>query len=349
MIDAVLPSPRATLARLSTRWLVALLLVLSWCPAGAAELARSRAAGLQAELQRLASNYDGEVGVYALDLRTGRAAAVNPDVGFPMASTVKVPVAVHILSLVDEGTLDLHQQVLLKPGDIYPSMGGPIDTHLTPGSAITVRDLLHMMLTVSDNNATDILIRLGGGTAAVDARMRALGIAGIRVDRYIWEMLANYFGDQDASQRRPLGPADYAVLEAADRSDEERKRLRQLYDHDPRDTSTAAGMSALLVQVWQGRALKPETTAVLKSIMLDCRTGQGRLKGMLPDATPVAHKTGTVGNVINDVGVITLPDDKGELVVSVFQASAQSDQARDRMIAQLARAAHDYFVFVDGE
>lgn len=324
-------------------------LLLLFCPAsGAAELARGRADGLQQELDRLVLPFDGQVGVYVLDLHGGRAAFVNPHTGFPMASTVKVAVAVNILSLVDEGKLDLHQQVLLKDGDIYPEMDGPMDIHLTPGSAITVRDLLHMMLTVSDNNATDILIRLGGGTATVDARMRALGISGIRVDRYIWELLANYFGDLDASAQNPLSPADYGHLGSAKRNEADRRHYRQIYNDDPRDTSTPAGMASLLKLVWQGKALKPETTAVLKSIMLDCRTGEERLKGMLPDAAPVAHKTGSVGAVANDVGVITLPAGKGDIVVAVFVKSDRNDTAKDDMIAQVARAAYDYFVFVPG-
>ena len=210
-----------------------------------------------------------------------------------------------------------------------------------------MRDLLHMMITVSDNNATDILIRLGGGAPAVDARMRALGMQGIRVDRYIWELLAHYMGNLDASAQQPLGPADYASLETARRSPEERARLTRLYNEDPRDTSTPAGMAELLRQVWAGKVLKPDTTAVLKQIMLDTRTGQGRLRGMLPDRTPVAHKTGTVGDVINDVGVITLPDGRGEIVVAVF-VKARGGESRDRAIAQVARAAHDYFLFVPG-
>ena len=337
-------------ARSPVRSILTALVFLLFCPTSvAADNAPAGASGLQQELDRLVSSFDGEAGVYALDLRSGRAAHANPEVGFPMASTVKVPVAVHILGLVDEGKLDLQQQVLLKEGDIYPSMGGPVDIHLTPGSAITLRDLLHMMLTVSDNNATDILIRLGGGTAAVNARMRALGVQGIRVDRYIWEMLSHYLGKLDASPSKPVSPADYAVLDSAKRSAEERQRFTRLYNADPRDTSTPAGMASLLRLVWEGKALKPATTHVLKAILLDCRTGQDRLKGMLPDATPVAHKTGTVGDVINDVGVITLPAGKGAVVVAVFLKSDQDDRARDRMIAQVARAAYDYFVFVPAD
>lgn len=338
---------RPAFARLLAGAAMALLLVLSPC-SGAFAADHARAEGLQRELDRLTSSLDGSIGVYALDLRSGRSASVNPDVGFPMASTVKVPVAVHILRLVDEGRLDLRQQVLLKEGDIYPEMGGPLDTHLTPGSAITVRDLLHMMLTVSDNNATDILIRLGGGTQAVDARMRALGVRGIRVDRYIWEMLANFYGDLDASAQASLALADYARLAAAKQSPEDYRRYKGLYNDDPRDTSTPAGMASLLQLVWQGKALKPETTAVLKAILLDCRTGQARLKGMLPGGTPVAHKTGSVDDVANDVGVITLPAGMGDVVVAVFVKSEQGDAAKDRAIAQVARAVHDYFLFVGG-
>ena len=108
-------------------------------------------------------------------------------------------------------------------------------------------------------------------------------------------------------------------------------------------------MAALLSRVWQGKVLKPATTAVLESIMLDCRTGRQRLKGMLPDATPVAHKTGSVDDVANDVGVITLPSGRGRIVIAVFEKSEQDDAAKDRMMAQVARAAHDYFLFAGRE
>jgi len=348
--SAISPSSRHAIRRFPLRAVaMGVVLLLSCAVLQAADLSRSRAEGLQRELERLVSSFEGTVGFQALDLRSGRTAQLNPDAGFPMASTVKVPVAVHILGLVDEGKLELHQPILLREGDIYPSMGGPLDTHLTPGSAVTVRDLLHMMLTVSDNNATDILVRLGGGAEAVDARMRKLGVAGIRVDRYIWEMLSHYLGNLEASPRKPVSPADYARLDMAKRSPDERRRLTRLYHEDPRDTSTPAGMASLFRLIWQGKALAPDTTAVLKAILLDCRTGQGRLKGLLPDATPVAHKTGTVGEVINDVGVITLPAGAGEVVVVVFLKSGESDQARDRMIAQVARAAYDYFLFVPGD
>ena len=112
--------------------------------------------------------------------------------------------------------------------------------------------------------------------------------------------------------------------------------------------TTAKDFLALDVPLLQGYGMT-ETTAVLKSILLDCRTGQARLKGMLPGGTPVAHKTGSVDDVANDVGVIALPAGRGDVVVAVFVKADLDDAVKDRMIAQLARAAHDYFLFVDGD
>lgn len=175
-----------------------------------------------------------------------------------MASTMKVPVAVHILKLVDEGKLTLQQQVTLDADDVYPEMGGPMDLHLSAGSAITVRDLLHMMITVSDNNATDILIRLGGGTTAVNARMQALGISGMRVDRYIWELLANYAA---MTPRRPNQWGRRPMPSC--RSSAARNCWRghtNAWNEDPRDTSSARAMAALLQKVWRGEVLQPGST-----------------------------------------------------------------------------------------
>jgi len=251
---------------------------------------------------------------------------------------------VHILKLVDEGTLSLVQPITLSEGDIYPQMGGPMDRHLTPGSAISVRDLLHMMVTVSDNNATDILIRLGGGPQAVQQRLHALGLDGLRVDRFIWELLAHYFGAE--GDLRTMTPAEYAALAARERTLTERLVNIRHWNQDPRDTGSARSMATLLQRLWQGELLSPESTKVLQEIMQDTYTGTARLKGHLPANTVVAHKTGTVGDAINDVGVITLPEGRGHVLAVVFVLSEAESSRREDLIAQLARAAHDYFLFV---
>ena len=340
-------SPLGRNARIRTRVVTGLLLAaVATGNALAAQPASAPVPALEREAQRLVAMLPGEVGVSVLHLPSGRHMSVNGDRAFPLASVMKVPVAVHILKLVDEGKLSLTQNVVIGPDDIYPEMGGPMDIHLTAGSAISVRDLMHMMITVSDNNATDMLVKLGGGTAAVTARMQQLGISGVRVDRYIWELLANYQGNP-ASQATPISPADYGVLDRFVRAPDVRRRDTNAWNADPRDTGSTRALVQLLAKVWKGDVLTSASTGVLKQIMGQTRTGAGRLKGVLPPHTPIAHKTGTVGDVINDAGVITLPGGKGELVIAVLMESQASTPERERAIADLARAAHDYFLFVD--
>ena len=80
--------------------------------------------------------------------------------------------------------------------------------------------------------------------------------------------------------------------------------------------------------------------------MRRCETGLARLKGMLPDGTDVAHKTGTIGGTTNDVGIMSLPNGAGQVAIAVFvKASARPGAERERVIAQVARAVHDYFLY----
>ena len=70
------------------------------------------------------------------------------------------------------------------------------------------------------------------------------------------------------------------------------------------------------------------------------------MKGVLPANTIVAHKTGTIGGTTNDVGIITLPDNAGHIALAVFVKSSEKEiPARERTIAEIARAAHDFFLF----
>ena len=135
-------------------------------------LAQAPTAPLQTLERRLAvtaAENPGEFGIAALDLATGQTVSVNGNVAFPMASTVKVAVAVTYLSEVDAGRRSLEDQ-----------MGG--------ASAET---LMNAMLTHSDNHATDQLLAMLGGPATVDQWLRAHNLHGIRVDRTIAQLLSD--------------------------------------------------------------------------------------------------------------------------------------------------------------
>ncbi len=80
--------------------------------------------------------------------------------------------------------------------------------------------------------------------------------------------------------------------------------------------------------------------------MLACETGLLRIRGMLPPGTEVADKTGTIGGSTNDVGVVTLPENAGQIAIVVFVKDSKLEVPdREKVIAQISRAAYDYFLF----
>jgi beta-lactamase class A len=114
---------------------------------------------------------------------------------------------------------------------------------------------------------------------------------------------------------------------------------------DPRDTSTPRAMNDLLYAIHQAKALKPGSSAALIAIMARCKTGKARLAGMLPPGTMIAHKTGTLNGLGNDAGIISLPDGR-MFAISVFvMKDRRGHVLRDRIMAEVARAAYDYFLF----
>jgi beta-lactamase class A len=300
---------------------------------------------LEREIARLSTVSGGVVGVTAIQIETGRRVSVNGAERFPMASTFKVPIAVQLLTRIDKGEVKLDQMIEIKQSDLHPGSGTLNDLFNKGGLAMSVRNLMELMLLISDNSATDVMLRTAGGPEAVTSRMRALGIDGISVNRSTAQLIADWIGVTNLPPEDQWSPA---VFNAAFRSlsREDRDAAAKRFDTDSRDTSSPNGMAALLERIFRKDLLKPDSAELLLDIMRRCRTGDGRLKGLLPQGTEVAHKTGTIGGTANDVGIITLPDNAGHVAIAVFVKGSQKDlTARERAIAEIARAVHDFFLF----
>lgn len=318
---------------------VAVTLALLADPASAAD---TRA--LEAEIRRLSAPAGGVVGVAAWRLDgDGPRVLVNGGQRFPMASTFKVAIAGALLAAVDDGRLSLEQMVSVAPDAHIPS-AIIADRFIHPGVSLSLANLMELMLTQSDNTATDIVMELAGGPARVTEWVRAQGIENLRVDRDTGALLRDFF-------ELPDGP----FLEALTEAEKADPQLVQKGAHpnphfygDVRDTSTPEAMAGLLTRIFNGRALSPRSTELLIGMMQRCRTGEGRLKGRLPAGTEVAHKTGTIGGTLNDVGVISLPGDAGQLVVAVLiRESGRPFADREQAIAEIARTLRDYYLLAD--
>jgi len=309
-------------------------------PANDANLQR-----LEREIARLARVGGGTVGVTAIHLETGRRVSLNGKDRFPMASTYKVPIAVQLFTRVDKGEVRLDDMIKIEAKDLHPGSGTLSELFNKPGLALSVRNLLELMLLISDNSATDLVLRLAGGGEQVTARMKAVRADGIRVDRSTALLISDWVGITNLPPESEWTPELFNARFAALKP-EERDAAAKRFDSDPRDTSTPDAMADLLARIYRKDLLKRESAELLLDIMLRCQTGDARLKGILPQGTAVAHKTGTIGGTTNDVGIITLPDGTHVAIAAFVKSSEKEIPARERAIAEIARAVHDYFLFL---
>ncbi|GAB4040577.1 class A beta-lactamase [Spirosoma jeollabukense] len=300
---------------------------------------------LQQELERIVTLAKGKVGVCAVHLESGKQVSLNLQERFAMASTIKVAIAVQLFTRIEKGELSLRTMTELKPSDLHPGSGTLDVLFAKPGVQLSVENLLELMMVISDNSATDILIRLAGGTEAVQNRLKTLGIQGMSVDRTIIQLLADLEGiTLPPPSQWTLG--FYQNLEKSV-TPESLKAAEANFKYDLRDTSTPEAMVNLLTQIYRGTALKPASRDTLLAVMQRCRGGLNRLKGYLPPETVIAHKTGSLdGNATDDVGIITLPGDAGHIAIAVFVGpSPQPLEIREQTIAHVSRLIYDYFLF----
>ncbi len=237
---------------------------------------------VERQLAYLVGSRSGEYGIAALDLSNGRSVSINGDQAFPLASTVKLAVAGAYLSQVDHGRRSLDDRI----------------------GARSAAQLIELMLTRSDNVATDVLIRNLGGPGSVQQWLNFNNMSGIRIDRTIAQLLG---------------------------------AKRDLFDR--RDSGSPLAMISFLRELDRGTMLKPESRSYLLSAMSRCITGRNRMKALLPMGTRVEHKTGTLNGLTGDVGFITMPDGR-RLAVAFF---ARGGTDRPRTIAEAAKAIYDGF------
>jgi beta-lactamase class A len=298
-------------------------------------------AELESKLHQIARAARAEVGVSIIHVESGARVSLRGSQPFPMASVYKLPIALELLTQVAEGRITLDRDVPLRPSDIRACCTLS-RRHPRGGVTIAVHELLELMITESDNTSGDALMKLVGGPAAVDRRMKAWGFKGIHINRYEGDIAFEMVG---VTNPPPVDEwtleMQYRLISEVPPADVHAARLR--YTRDPRDTSTPDEMAALLARLQRGSLLPRPFTALLLDLMARVKTGPQRLKGRLPPETVVAHKTGTTDVVVNDVGIITLPDKGGRLAMAVFVTNGPRGAAMQYTIAQMAAAAYEAF------
>jgi len=299
---------------------------------------------LERELARIAQDAGGRVGVALHHIESGQALALQGTARFPMASVFKLPLALQLLARVDARALSLDKPLTITADDLRPG-SGTLARAAPPPTVLSVGELLELMMVRSDNTATDLLWTEAGGAPAVRARLETLAVSGISVDRPTAGVVAGAAGIEPRRGTVALTPERFdALVRQTPRA--ERLAASQAFLADPRDTAMPAAVVELLLRLWRGQALKPDSSALLIETMKRCETGKGRLRAGLPRGTSIAHKTGTLRpGATNDAGIVWLPGRAGHLLLVVMvKASDLELQAQERTIAAIARAAYQHFV-----
>jgi beta-lactamase class A len=335
---------------------VVLIVAMASVPANAAGSGKSAAAppaatprqstaartAVEAEIARIAQTSGGEVGVSARHIESGLTLSLNGKDLFPMASTFKIAVAGTVLTQVDAGRLSLEQVVPVDPALVLSSEG-IAEIFPYPGVSASVRNLLESMLTRSDNTATNVLTRLAGGPAAVTAWVKSVGVEGMRIDGDTNGIVGRFF-DLPPSEKS-VDAQLKAILAVNPGVADLGNKPNAKFDDDPRDTTTPDAMVLLLSKIQDAHLLSAASTDVLLGAMERCITGLQRLRGVLPPGALVRDKTGTIGGSVNDVGIITLPDGHGRIVIAVYiKKSTKAIAERERAIAEIARSVYDYML-----
>lgn len=258
---------------------------------------------------RIADGSAGRIGVYAVDLASGREVSVLGDQRFPMASTSKIAIAATFMEGVEKGRWTLSSEFPLMVPVASARFSGS-KAPVKPGQYMKAVDLIEIMITRSSNPATDALLAVVGGPAAVNSWASRNGISDFNITR------------------------DIATLVRDDGEVDPAKRI------DVRDSATPQAMVQLLSGLYQGKFLKDSSRRVILGAMERCRTGTRRIPGMLPDGARVAHKTGTLSNTASDIGIIHTPDGRA-IAVAIYVTGQGSKPARDAKIASIARALYD--------
>lgn len=271
-------------------------------------------AALQAELARTVASFAGTVGVAVRGVEAGDSAQVNGGAHLPMQSVYKFPLALAVLHQVELGRLQLDQELLLRPADLLPNTWSPLRERYPAGNVrVPLHEVLRYTVAESDNNSCDILFRLLGGPAAVQAYISSLGVADVHI----------------------------AATE---------EEMHRREDAQYTNWATPAAMCRLFANFGRGRYLAPASRAMLWQMLATSPSGPRRLRAGLPPGTELAHKTGTSGTnaagltaATNDAGLLTLPTGQHVAVV-VFVSNATAPEADcERLSAAVSRVVWRHF------
>lgn len=220
---------------------------------------------LEKKIQELLAAYTGRYGIVILDPSRQERLEINPTMKFPAASMIKVPIMYEIMCQAAAGRIDLDEILTVKSSQLVGGAG--ILQELRPNITMTIKELVTLMIILSDNTATNLLIDLIG-MDTVNHRMAKLGLTATVLRRQMMDFEAARLG---------------------------------------KENETCAADLLHLFEIIEKRLHLPEEYGALMIDILKRQQVRDKLPFYLPENTILAHKTGTLPKAEHDGGILFLP------------------------------------------
>ena len=263
-------------------------------------------------LKPLAEDHDGDVAIAVLHLETGQHYYLNADTPMPTASLIKLPILTEVYRRVHDTTLSLNTMLTLtKENSVIGS--GILHQHFSPGATFSLKDTAGLMIAVSDNSATNMILDVVT-MKAVNDRMELLKLPHTKVYGKVF-LGSKTTWNKDALAKYGLG------------------------------STTAREMVTLLQQIYQGKIGNRKTSDAILTMLKTC-DDTDKFPRFLPKSVTVAHKTGSVNAARTDAGILYFKG--GPVAICVLtnnnkDTSWTKANTGDKLCADVAKVVYDYY------
>ena len=271
---------------------------------------------VKASIERTTRGVNATWGIYVKSLETSEEIAIDADRQMETMSTIKIPLMVEVLEQIKAGKFALTDKYTFVQADSQPGTG--TIQRLDPGAIMTVKDLITMMIIVSDNTATEVLYRMVGGPEAVNRRMDALGLKNTRAMNVPSRWFPSLRSAPSTEQFYRDGKYPFGLT-----TPREMGRLLEMME---RGTLVDKNASDLMLRIMRGQLYRTRIPRYVSGYTIPHKTG---------DFLPY---------VGDDVGMLEAPG--RTIVISVFTGNHfGSGEALENAIGLVAKEVADYFAY----
>ncbi|MFJ4223771.1 class A beta-lactamase [Microbacterium sp. NPDC089695] len=265
--------------------------------------APSLSAAFEARFVALQEQFDRTLGVYAIDTGSGATIEFRADERFGFASTMKALSSGFVLANTTDAELSAPVEITADDVVDYSPV---VEQHI--GGSMTLLELADAAVRISDNAASNLLVRHLGGPEALEALLRDIGDTTTQVDRIEPE-------------------------------------LNDVSPGDDRDTSTPRALATSLADLALGDALTPDRAAILVDLLTRNTTGDALVRAGAPDGWTIGDKTGSAAfGTRNDIAIAWPPDGGAPILIAILSTSDDAEaETVDELIAEAAALVFEAF------